>query len=71
MELPFTSLETAFILLAFVIFSFFTLASIYTNPDDRSEEEEHQVKEKKKKRKMSGKKRNGSEEEHKVEAVFR
>uniref|UniRef100_A0A8C4TWK7 Uncharacterized protein n=1 Tax=Falco tinnunculus TaxID=100819 RepID=A0A8C4TWK7_FALTI len=30
MELPFTNLEVAFILLAFVIFSLFTLASIYT-----------------------------------------
>uniref|UniRef100_A0ABI7X4H4 Small integral membrane protein 31 n=1 Tax=Felis catus TaxID=9685 RepID=A0ABI7X4H4_FELCA len=37
MELPFTSLEMAFILLAFVIFSLFTLASIYTNPDERNE----------------------------------
>uniref|UniRef100_A0A8C0JXT7 Small integral membrane protein 31 n=1 Tax=Canis lupus dingo TaxID=286419 RepID=A0A8C0JXT7_CANLU len=37
MELPFTSLEIAFILLAFVIFSLFTLASIYTNPDERNE----------------------------------
>ena len=33
MELPFTNLEMAFILLAFVIFSLFTAASIYTNPD--------------------------------------
>lgn len=37
MELPFTRLEMAFILLAFVIFSLFTLASIYTNPDERNE----------------------------------
>uniref|UniRef100_A0A8C5TS16 Small integral membrane protein 31 n=1 Tax=Malurus cyaneus samueli TaxID=2593467 RepID=A0A8C5TS16_9PASS len=29
MELPFTNLEVAFILLAFVIFTLFTLASIY------------------------------------------
>lgn len=55
MELPFTNLEMAFILLAFVIFSFFTLASIYTNPNERNEEEEHQIKEKK--RKKSGKKK--------------
>uniref|UniRef100_A0A8C8B942 Small integral membrane protein 31 n=1 Tax=Otus sunia TaxID=257818 RepID=A0A8C8B942_9STRI len=32
MELPFTNLEVAFILLAFVIFSLFTLASIYSDP---------------------------------------
>uniref|UniRef100_A0A8C6BAT7 Small integral membrane protein 31 n=1 Tax=Monodon monoceros TaxID=40151 RepID=A0A8C6BAT7_MONMO len=69
MELPFTNLEMAFILLAFVIFSFFTLASIYTNPDERNEEEEHQMKEKKKKRKKSGKKKNCSEEEHQIEAI--
>ncbi|XP_062055302.1 small integral membrane protein 31 [Lepus europaeus] len=37
MELPFTNLEMAFILLAFVIFSLFTLASIYTNPDEQNE----------------------------------
>lgn len=37
MELPFTNLEMAFILLAFVIFSLFTAASIYTNPDERNE----------------------------------
>nr|XP_031540521.1 small integral membrane protein 31 [Vicugna pacos] len=37
MELPFTNLEMAFILLAFVIFSLFTLASIYTNPEERNE----------------------------------
>lgn len=36
MELPFTNLEMAFILLAFVIFSLFTAASIYTNPDERN-----------------------------------
>ncbi|XP_047573707.1 small integral membrane protein 31, partial [Lutra lutra] len=44
MELPFTRLEMAFILLAFVIFSLFTLASIYTNPDERNEEREHKKK---------------------------
>lgn len=37
MELPYTNLEMAFILLAFVIFSLFTLASIYTTPDDSNE----------------------------------
>ncbi|XP_038304536.1 small integral membrane protein 31, partial [Canis lupus familiaris] len=44
MELPFTSLEIAFILLAFVIFSLFTLASIYTNPDERNEDKNHKKK---------------------------
>lgn len=33
MELPFTNLEVAFILLAFVIFTLFILASIYSDPD--------------------------------------
>ncbi|XP_030305802.1 small integral membrane protein 31 [Calypte anna] len=37
MELPFTNLEVAFILLAFVIFSLFTLASVYTSPHDNKE----------------------------------
>ncbi|PKU47860.1 hypothetical protein llap_1840 [Limosa lapponica baueri] len=37
MELPFTNLEVAFILLAFVIFSLFTLASIYSDPLDNKE----------------------------------
>lgn len=37
MELPFTNLEAAFILLAFVIFSLFTLASIYSDPHDNKE----------------------------------
>lgn len=37
MELPFTNLEVAFILLAFVIFSLFTLASIYSDPHDNKE----------------------------------
>uniref|UniRef100_A0A5F5PM07 Small integral membrane protein 31 n=2 Tax=Equus TaxID=9789 RepID=A0A5F5PM07_HORSE len=69
MELPFTNLEMAFILLAFVIFSLFTLASIYTTPDESNEEEEHQIKEENKKRKKSGKKKNCSEEEQEVEAV--
>uniref|UniRef100_K9IFR0 Putative conserved plasma membrane protein n=1 Tax=Desmodus rotundus TaxID=9430 RepID=K9IFR0_DESRO len=71
MELPFTNLEMAFILLAFVIFSLFTAASIYTNPDpaERSAEEEHQIKEKEKKIRKSGKKKTCSEEEHKIEAI--
>ncbi|KAF6097227.1 small integral membrane protein 31 [Phyllostomus discolor] len=71
MELPFTNLEMAFILLAFVIFSLFTAASIYTDPDpaERNEEEEHQIKEKKKKIRKSGKKKTCSEEEHKTEAI--
>lgn len=37
MELPFTNLEVAFILLAFVIFSLFTLASIYSDPHNNKE----------------------------------
>lgn len=69
MELPFTNLETAFILLAFVIFSLFTAASIYTNPDEGNKEEEHQIKEKKKKIRKSGKKKSYSEEEHKIELI--
>lgn len=69
MELPFTNLEIAFILLAFVIFSLFTVASIYTNPDERNEEEEYQIKKEKKKIKKSGKKKNSSEEENKIEAI--
>ncbi|XP_032028137.1 small integral membrane protein 31 [Hylobates moloch] len=69
MELPYTNLEMAFILLAFVIFSLFTLASIYTTPDDSNEEEEHEIKGKEKKRKKSEKKKNCSEEEHRSEAV--
>ncbi|KAF6307201.1 small integral membrane protein 31 [Rhinolophus ferrumequinum] len=69
MELPFTNLEIAFILLAFVIFSLFTVASIYTNPDERNEEEEYQIKKEEKKIKKSGKKKNSSEEEHKIEAI--
>ncbi|XP_030671081.1 small integral membrane protein 31 [Nomascus leucogenys] len=69
MELPYTNLEMAFILLAFVIFSLFTLASIYTTPDDSNEEEEHEIKGKEKKRKKSEKKKNCSEEEHRIEAV--
>ncbi|KAB0343170.1 hypothetical protein FD755_020126 [Muntiacus reevesi] len=44
MELPFTNLEMAFILLAFVIFSFFTLASIYTDPDEKNEVLENKTK---------------------------
>ncbi|NXG03400.1 SIM31 protein, partial [Sakesphorus luctuosus] len=39
MELPFTNLELAFILLAFVIFTLFTLASIYSDSHDNKEEE--------------------------------
>ncbi|XP_069099985.1 small integral membrane protein 31 isoform X2 [Pleurodeles waltl] len=38
MALPFTNLEVAFILLAFVIFSIFTLASIYSEPEEDSAE---------------------------------
>ncbi|CAL8330422.1 unnamed protein product [Merluccius merluccius] len=35
MELPFTAFELTFILIAFIIFSLFTLASIYYQPDAR------------------------------------
>uniref|UniRef100_A0A287DAW8 Small integral membrane protein 31 n=1 Tax=Ictidomys tridecemlineatus TaxID=43179 RepID=A0A287DAW8_ICTTR len=70
MELPFTNLEVAFILLAFVIFSLFTLASIYTSPDDKNEEEEFQIKEEKKKRKEFRKKKKCSEEEHRIEMIL-
>uniref|UniRef100_A0A8D2HXS8 Small integral membrane protein 31 n=1 Tax=Urocitellus parryii TaxID=9999 RepID=A0A8D2HXS8_UROPR len=70
MELPFTNLEVAFILLAFVIFSLFTLASIYTSPDDKNEEEEFQIKEEKKKRKEFRKKTKRSEEEHSIEMIL-
>uniref|UniRef100_A0A0D9S1X0 Small integral membrane protein 31 n=1 Tax=Chlorocebus sabaeus TaxID=60711 RepID=A0A0D9S1X0_CHLSB len=69
MELPYTNLEMAFILLAFVIFSLFTLASIYTTPDDSNEEEEHEIKGREKKRKKSEEKKNCLEEEHRIEAV--
>uniref|UniRef100_A0A8D2K4Q7 Small integral membrane protein 31 n=1 Tax=Theropithecus gelada TaxID=9565 RepID=A0A8D2K4Q7_THEGE len=69
MELPYTNLEMAFILLAFVIFSLFTLASIYTTPDDSNEEEEHETKGREKKRKKFEEKKNCSEEEHRIEAV--
>uniref|UniRef100_A0A2I3LR62 Small integral membrane protein 31 n=1 Tax=Papio anubis TaxID=9555 RepID=A0A2I3LR62_PAPAN len=69
MELPYTNLEMAFILLAFVIFSLFTLASIYTTPDDSNEEEEHEIKGREKKRKKFEEKKNCSEEEQRIEAV--
>uniref|UniRef100_A0A8C3TX55 Small integral membrane protein 31 n=1 Tax=Catharus ustulatus TaxID=91951 RepID=A0A8C3TX55_CATUS len=44
MELPFTNLEVAFILLAFVIFTLFTLVSIYTDSHDNKEESENAIK---------------------------
>uniref|UniRef100_A0A452H1P4 Small integral membrane protein 31 n=1 Tax=Gopherus agassizii TaxID=38772 RepID=A0A452H1P4_9SAUR len=43
MELPFTNLETAFILLAFVIFSSFILVSIYSDPDENKAEHIHSL----------------------------
>ncbi|KAG8592572.1 hypothetical protein GDO81_000547 [Engystomops pustulosus] len=46
MELPFTKLEIAFILLAFIIFSLFSLASIYSEPDKGHEDKEVQGEEK-------------------------
>ncbi|KAJ8339742.1 hypothetical protein SKAU_G00343750 [Synaphobranchus kaupii] len=39
MELPFTNLEIAFILIAFFVFSLFTLASVYSQPNSKREEE--------------------------------
>ncbi|KAG5849449.1 hypothetical protein ANANG_G00110550 [Anguilla anguilla] len=39
MELPFTNLEIAFILIAFVVFSLFSLASVYSEPNAKKEEE--------------------------------
>ncbi|NXO50365.1 SIM31 protein, partial [Aramus guarauna] len=56
MELPFTNLEVAFILLAFVIFSLFTLASIYSDPHDNKEEESFTQEEYKKRSKSDKKK---------------
>lgn len=56
MELPFTNLEVAFILLAFVIFSLFTLASIYSDPHGNKEEERSMQEEYKKRRKSKNKK---------------
>lgn len=69
MELPFTNLEVAFILLAFFIFSLFTLASIYTSPNERNEEDDFQLKEKRRKRKEFKGKKNCSDEEHKIETM--
>uniref|UniRef100_A0A8C2Y4V8 Small integral membrane protein 31 n=1 Tax=Coturnix japonica TaxID=93934 RepID=A0A8C2Y4V8_COTJA len=51
MELPFTNLEVAFILLAFVIFSLFTLASIYSDPYGKKEEKDILIQAQKKKKK--------------------
>ncbi|CAM2113144.1 unnamed protein product [Caretta caretta] len=60
MELPFTNLETAFILMAFVIFSLFILASIYSDPDENNagfpDMECCQQEEKRKRRKSNKKK---------------
>ncbi|CAN0054479.1 unnamed protein product [Bubo scandiacus] len=60
MELPFTNLEVAFILLAFVIFSLFTLASIYSDPHGNKEEESSTQEEYKKRRKSNKKKTHSS-----------
>ncbi|RXM30537.1 hypothetical protein EOD39_7819 [Acipenser ruthenus] len=38
MELPFSNLEIVFILIAFVVFSMITLASIYSEPEDETKE---------------------------------
>ncbi|XP_058888168.1 small integral membrane protein 31-like [Acipenser ruthenus] len=40
MELPFSNLEIVFILIAFVVFSMITLASIYSEPEDEAKEKE-------------------------------
>lgn len=40
MELPFSNLEIVFILIAFVVFSMITLASIYSEPEDETKEKE-------------------------------
>uniref|UniRef100_A0A8C4S3A8 Small integral membrane protein 31 n=1 Tax=Erpetoichthys calabaricus TaxID=27687 RepID=A0A8C4S3A8_ERPCA len=37
MELPFSNFEIAFILIAFIVFSLFTLASIYSQPEEDPE----------------------------------
>ncbi|XP_059577890.1 small integral membrane protein 31 [Alligator mississippiensis] len=58
MELPFTNLEVAFILLAFVIFSLFSLASIYSDPRDHNAAKEHCSQEEKRKRKKVDKRKN-------------
>ncbi|KAJ8247397.1 hypothetical protein GJAV_G00245920 [Gymnothorax javanicus] len=39
MELPFTNFELAFILIAFVVFSMFSLASVLSQPHTKREEE--------------------------------
>ncbi|KAJ8399288.1 hypothetical protein AAFF_G00413260 [Aldrovandia affinis] len=39
MELPFTNFELAFILIAFVVFTLFSLASVYSEPDAKRQEE--------------------------------
>ncbi|XP_057275176.1 small integral membrane protein 31 [Pezoporus wallicus] len=57
MELPFTNLEVAFILLAFVIFSLFTLASIYSDPHDNKEDDEGEKKMRESKKKKNRRKK--------------
>ncbi|XP_029115074.1 small integral membrane protein 31-like [Scleropages formosus] len=39
MEVPFTNLELAFILIAFMVFSMFSLASVLSNRNDRAQDE--------------------------------
>uniref|UniRef100_A0A6I8SGA0 Small integral membrane protein 31 n=1 Tax=Xenopus tropicalis TaxID=8364 RepID=A0A6I8SGA0_XENTR len=43
MELPFSNLEVAFILLAFTIFSIFSLASVYSEPEQARAEKQHNI----------------------------
>ncbi|XP_044536628.1 small integral membrane protein 31 [Gracilinanus agilis] len=57
MESPFTNLEVAFILLAFVVFSLFTLASIYSDPEKTNAEKEGGQEEKEKERRKRERKK--------------
>ncbi|OCT57148.1 hypothetical protein XELAEV_18003937mg [Xenopus laevis] len=43
MELPFSNLEVAFILLAFTVFSIFSLASVYSEPEQANTEDIHGI----------------------------
>ncbi|NXH70859.1 SIM31 protein, partial [Hydrobates tethys] len=65
MELPFTNLEVAFILLAFVIFSLFTLASIYSDPHDNKEEKKRKEKKRKEKKRKEKKRKEKKRKEKK------
>ncbi|OCT96964.1 hypothetical protein XELAEV_18009183mg [Xenopus laevis] len=43
MEFPFSNLEVAFILIAFTVFSIFSLASIYSEPEQAKTEDHHSI----------------------------